>query len=122
MYYYTDIYFDISCEGGGGVFIFQLIAWGIMKICMDLGGDIKNESLKKKSSAPHPPCSIHNECSLRENLSLPAKPALESIYIRKKLTHFSQPRALTHALIVLLDRVDLAGQAKLFNPLSPKSD
>ena len=27
-YYYTDIYFDISCEGGGGVFIFRLIAWG----------------------------------------------------------------------------------------------
>ena len=36
--------FDISCEGGEGVFIFRLIAWGIMKICMDLGGgggDIK---------------------------------------------------------------------------------
>ena len=35
-----------------------------MKICMDLGGDIKNEPLKKKSSAPLPPCSIHNKCSL----------------------------------------------------------
>ena len=33
--------FDISCEGGEGVFIFRLIAWEIMKICMDLGGDIK---------------------------------------------------------------------------------
>ena len=46
--YYTDIYFDISCEGGGGgggvVFIFRLIASGIMKICMDLGGGYKKTS------------------------------------------------------------------------------
>ena len=39
-----------------------------MKICMDLGGDIKNEPLKKKILCP--PCSIHNECSLRLFLKL----------------------------------------------------
>ena len=44
MYNYTDIYFDISCEGGGGLFIFRLIAWGgggDYENCIDLGGDVK---------------------------------------------------------------------------------
>ena len=45
VYYYTDIYFDISWEGGGGgVLIFRLIAWGVLKICMDLGGGYKKTS------------------------------------------------------------------------------
>ena len=51
MYYYTDVDVDISCEGGAGVFIFRLIAWGIMKICMDLGGDIKKRAAEKKKSS-----------------------------------------------------------------------
>ena len=46
MYYYTDIYFDISCEGGvggggGGIHFSADCLGGIMKICIDLGGDIK---------------------------------------------------------------------------------
>ena len=61
-YYYTDIYFDISCKGGGGGgdihFLADCLGGGIMKICMDLGGDIKKRAAEKKSSAP--PCSIHN--------------------------------------------------------------
>ena len=35
---------------------------GVLKICMDLGGDIKNRAAEKKILCP--PCSIHNECSL----------------------------------------------------------
>ena len=68
VYYFSDIYFDISCEGGGGGGIHFLAdcLGGIMKICMDLGGDIKKRAAEKKPSAPSPPppCSIHNECSL----------------------------------------------------------
>ena len=76
MYYYTDIYFDNSCEGGGGgggVFIFRLIAWGIVKICMDLGGISKNEPLKKKSFAPpppSPPVAYIMNAALRRRLSI----------------------------------------------------
>ena len=65
MYYYTDIYVDISCEGGGGVFIFRLIAWGgLRKILWTLGRDIKKRAAEKKNLLP-PPRSIHNECSLK---------------------------------------------------------
>ena len=40
MYCYTDIYFDIYCEGGGGggIHFSADCLGGIMKICMDLGG------------------------------------------------------------------------------------
>ena len=58
-------YFDISWEGGGGVLIFRLIAWGGSENLYGPwgGGDIKKRAAEKKNPLP-PPCSIHNECSL----------------------------------------------------------
>ena len=59
-----------------------------MKICMDLGGDIKKRVAEKKNPLPPPPppppppCSIHNECSLRRDI---AKSRLNVPFIRDSL-------------------------------------
>ena len=54
VYYYTDIYFDISCEEEGGLFIFRLIAWGgLRKFVWTLGGYKKTSHWKKNPL--HPP-------------------------------------------------------------------
>ena len=45
--YYTIIQIFILIflgRGEGGVLIFRLIAWGVLKICMDLGGGYKKTS------------------------------------------------------------------------------
>ena len=68
--------------GGGGIHFSADCLGGIMKICMDLGGDIKKQAAEKKSSAP--PRSIHNECSLRTfSLKFTPEPA------RRRTTFFS---------------------------------
>ena len=42
-YYYTDIYFDISCEGGGGGIHFSAdCLGGSENLYGPWGGDIKN--------------------------------------------------------------------------------
>ena len=56
---------------GGGVHVFSVIReGGFEKLLCDLmGGCEKKFGLKKKSSAPPPPCSIHNECSLTKQIN-----------------------------------------------------
>ena len=51
-------------EGGGGVLIFRLIAWWVLKICMDLGGGYKKTSRWKKNPLPPPVGYIMNAALL----------------------------------------------------------
>ena len=60
LYRYLFWYFLGGGRGEGGVLIFRLIAWGVLKICMDLGGGYKKTSRWKKNPLPPPVAYIMN--------------------------------------------------------------